>query len=314
MTAVPRREDATYHESKGGQHVPHNPNFIYIGPDKAGSSWLHEVLIRHESIFMPPAKDLYFFDRYYNHGLPWYLDHFDGAGPQHTVIGEVCQDYLFHPEAPARIRESLDDVRFMVTLRDPAERAFSSYLYMLKQGETPGTFLEALETRPELLDHGRYATSLKRFEEMFGDDRVYVGVFDDLVEDQQLFIDRLLAWLQLAPMVLPDDLVDARLPAGRARSMWLSRAARRGSEFVREHNGANLIGHVKRSSFVQRTLYRQLGDDKPTMTATERSAVCSALEREIVALDQRYGLGLAERWGWSVAQHSGELPLDAGTT
>ena len=36
--------------------------------------------------------------------------------------------------------------RMMVTLRDPADRAFSSYLYMLKQGQQPGTFLEALES------------------------------------------------------------------------------------------------------------------------------------------------------------------------
>jgi Sulfotransferase family len=314
MTAVPRRNATAPNEPEGGHHVPHSPNFIYIGPDKAGSSWLHEVLIRHESIYMPPAKDLYFFDRYYGRGLPWYLAHFDGASPQHAVVGEVCQDYLFHPEAPARIRESLDDVRFMVTLRDPAERAFSSYLYMLKQGETPGTFLEALETRPELLDHGRYASNLRRFEEMFGDDSVYVGVFDDLVEDPQLFIDGLLAWLRVAPMALPDDLVEARLPACGARSMLLSRVARRGSEFVREHNGANLIGHVKRSALVQRVLYRRLGDDKPTMTATERRAVFDALESEIVALDERYGLGLADRWGWSVARHVGELSLGPGTT
>ena len=40
--------------------MPRLPNFIYIGPDKAGSSWLHEVLIRHEQVFMPDAKDLYF--------------------------------------------------------------------------------------------------------------------------------------------------------------------------------------------------------------------------------------------------------------
>lgn len=310
---IPSNADTAHHQPEGGQHVPHSPNFIYIGPDKAGSSWLHEVLIRHDSIFMPPAKDLYFFDRYYSRGMPWYLAHFEGAGPQHTVVGEVCQDYLFHPQAPARIRESLDDVRFMVTLRDPAERAFSSYLYMLKQGETPGTFLEALESRPELLDHGRYATNLARFEKMFGDDSVFVAVFDDLVKDPQLFMDRLLDWLHVAPMVLPEDLVEARLPAGKARSVLLSRIARRGSEFVREHNGANLIGHVKRSALVQRALYRQLGDDKPAMTETERAAVCAALECEIVALDDRYGLGLADRWGWSVTQHPAEQPLDAGT-
>jgi hypothetical protein len=295
--------------------LPHSPNFIYIGPDKAGSSWLHEVLIRHENIFMPPAKDLYFFDRYYDRGLPWYLRHFAGAGSQHRVVGEVCQDYLFHPEAPGRIYESLGaDVRFMVTLRDPAERAFSSYLYMLKQGERPGTFLEALESRSELLEHGRYASHLQRFEEAFGEDHIYVAVFDDLGQDPQKFIDELLGWLRVEPMALPEDLIEARLPAGKARSMLLSRVARRASEFVREHNGANLIGHVKRSALVQRVLYRPLGDDKPIMNATERATVRAALAPEIAALDRRYGLGLADRWGWPADEQSAELPLDAGAT
>ena len=63
--------------------MPRLPNFIYIGPDKAGSSWLHEVLIRHEQVFMPDAKDLYFFDRYYDRGVSWYATQFKDAGPGH---------------------------------------------------------------------------------------------------------------------------------------------------------------------------------------------------------------------------------------
>lgn len=280
--------------------MPQLPNFIYIGPDKAGSSWLHEVLIRHEQVFMPDAKDLYFFDRYYERGLTWYAGQFKGAAPAHRIIGEVCQDYLFHPEAATRIHESLgDDVRMMVTLRDPVERAFSSYLYMLKQGEHPGTFLEAVRSRPELLEHGRYATNLQRYFDLFGEDHVFVAVFDDLVADPQLFIDELLAWLQIDPMTLPHDLVDARLPAGKARSAMLARLARRAADFVRERDGANLVGRVKRSALVQRTLYRPLVDDKPVMSAADRAAVLEPLSPEIEWLDQRLGRDLAQRWGWA---------------
>ena len=90
------------------------PNFMHIGPDKAGSSWLHEVLIRHQQIFMPEAKDLYFFDRYYDRGLSWYLGQFSGARPRTSWSARYVRN-LFHPEAPRRIAESLDDVRFMVT-------------------------------------------------------------------------------------------------------------------------------------------------------------------------------------------------------
>jgi hypothetical protein len=283
-----------------GAPVPQLPNFIYIGPDKAGSSWLHEVLIRHEQVFMPDAKDLYFFDRYYDRGLPWYATQFKGAGPEHRVVGEVCQDYLFHPQAAARIKESLGgDVRLMVTMRDPVERAFSSYLYMLKQGENPGTFLEAVRSRPELLEHGRYATNLQRYFDMFGRDNVFVALFDDLVADPQQFIDRLLAWLQVDPMVLSDELLEARLPAGKARSATLARIARRAAGFVREHDGANLVGRVKRSSMVQRALYRPLDSDKPAMTAEERAAVLVPLKPEIDRLDGHLGLNVGKRWGWS---------------
>jgi len=288
------------------------PNFIYIGPDKAGSSWLHEVLLTHPQVFMPEAKDLYFFDRYYDRGLGWYLGQFSGATPEQIVVGEVCQDYLFSEAAPARIHESLGDITMMVTLRDPADRAYSSYLYMLKQGQEPGTFLEALASRPELLDHGRYATGLDRYRAVFGPDAVHVAVFDDLVSDPQAFIDALLLRLGLDPLTLSDEQLAARLPAARARNRALSRMARGAADIVREKlDGANLIGRVKRSRLVQRMLYVPLGDDKPTMTDEERTAVHVALADEIEALDRVYGLDLAQRWSWNQSGSPAGLTRDA---
>lgn len=274
------------------------PNFIYTGPDKAGSSWLHEVLLTHPQVFMPEAKDLYFFDRYYEKGMGWYLRHFEGARPQHTVVGEVCQDYLADPRCPARIEESLGRVRTMVTLRDPAERAYSSYLYMLKHGETPGTFLEALEGRPELIEHGRYGAGLARYEERFGRDAIYVAVFDDLVADPQAFVDGLTAWLGIDDLPLAEDMLQARLSAGKARSLTLARLARWGANVVRTADGANVVGRVKRSPLVQRALYRPLGEDRPQMTEQERTAVHEALADDLALLEHRFGLDLATRWGW----------------
>jgi hypothetical protein len=98
---------------------PRLPNFIYIGPDKAGSSWLHEVLFQHPEVFLTEAKDLYFFDRYFDRGLSWYRNQFRRATPEHRVVGEVCQDYLFEPEAAKRIRDCLGEINLMVTLREP---------------------------------------------------------------------------------------------------------------------------------------------------------------------------------------------------
>ena len=251
---------------------------------------------------MPPAKDLYFFDRYYDRGINWYLKHFAGAGPQHKIVGEVCQDYLFGAEAPQRILSSLGpQVRMMVTLRDPAERAWSSYLYMLKQGETPGSFQQALVSRPELVDHGRYGAHLERFVDVFGRDALFVGVFDDFQADPQAYVDRLHSWLGISPVVLSPAQLEARLPAAAARSVVLARAARWAANVVRDRDGANLVGRVKRSRLVQSVLYRELSDGRRQMSRSDREAVMDALAHDVEGLDRAFGLDLARRWGWTRA-------------
>jgi hypothetical protein len=275
------------------------PNFIYIGPDKAGSSWLHDVLIEHPQVFMTPAKDLYFFDRYFDKGVDWYAAHFEKATGQ-KIVGEVCQDYLFHPAAAQRIEGVLEAPRFMVTLRDPVDRAFSSYLYMLKMGQQPGTFQEALLSRPELVDHGRYGSGLDRFADRFGDDSIYVAVFDDLGADPEKFIADLLQWLDLEPFELTDELLATRLPASKARSAFVARLVRGAADWTREHNGAEIVGRVKRAPVVQRVLYRPLSE-KPQLEPADAAFIRSALDEEMAQVEARFEVDIRRRWGWHSA-------------
>jgi hypothetical protein len=273
------------------------PNFLYVGPDKAGSSWLHEVLLKHPDVYLTPAKDLYFFDRYFDRGLEWYASQFRDARDE-TIVGEVCQDYLFHPEAAARIHATLGPVKVMVSLRDPVERAWSSYLYMRKHGIGPDTFSEALRSRPELIEHGRYALGLDRFLELFPREMVHVALFDDLVADPQAFLDGVTGFLGVERLPLAPADLEARLPAARARSLWLAGAARRSADWVREHDGARLVGRVKRSPMVQRALYRPLDRQAVRPDPADVRAVRSALEPEVDAVERTFGLRLHESWGW----------------
>jgi len=268
---------------------------LYIGPDKAGSTWLHEVLIRHPQIYLTPAKDLYFFDRYYDRGVDWYAQQFSDATDDHAIVGEICQDYLFHDRAADRIAATLGPVSLMVTLRDPADRAFSSYLYMRKQGQPTGTFRQALSDRPELLEHGRYATGLRRFLEHVDPSYVHVAVFDDLVEDPQGFIDATLQWLDVAPFELDAALLAARLPASAARSALLARSVRRAADWAREHDGARVVGAVKRSALTQRLLYRPLAE-RPTLSESDRAYVWEVLGAEIDEVEATFGVRLRARW------------------
>jgi hypothetical protein len=274
------------------------PNFVYIGPDKAGSSWLHEVLIRHPQVFLSPAKDLYFFDRYYDRGLDWYREQFADAADDKPVVGEICQDYLFHPEAPARMHKDLGTVKTMVSLRDPVERAWSSWLYARKHGMFHETFGESLREDPELLDHGRYASGLSRMLEYFPRESIHVALFDDLTADPQSFLDATTDFLEISRLPLSEKEQEARLSAAAARSQWLAHLVRRTSDWVREHDGARLIGVVKRSPLVHKVLYRPIDKSVLRPDPADVAYIREALAPEIDSLERDFGLAVRSRWGW----------------
>lgn len=276
------------------------PNFLHLGPSKTGSTWLHETLSLHPEVYLSEAKDLYYFSRYYERGLSWYRGQFRSAGSEHKVVGEVSPDYLMTPDTPERIRECLGPrVRLMVTLRDPAERAFSSYLYMRKQGQVSTTFREACRTVPHILGEGRYGTLLGRFLPHFGPESIHLGLFDELESDPQRFLDETTEWLGISPQALTPELSRPRLPASDPRWLPLTSSARRAADLVRRHDGARLVGRVKRSSLVQRALYRPLGDDRPMLSPADLSYLRQELDQELSRVEEDFGLPLRSLWGWS---------------
>lgn len=275
------------------------PNFLHLGPGKSGSTWLHEVLSLHPQVYLSEAKDLYYFSRYYSRGIDWYRAQFSAAHAGHAVVGEVCPDYLAAPGCAERVAETLGtDVRLMVTLREPAERAYSSFLYLSKHGLAGPTFRQTVAASPELIDEGRYATQLASFVRVFGADHIHVALFDDLQHDPQAFLDGVTDWLGLTRQHLTADLLESQLPASKARYLPLARVAQRGAEWARQRDGARVVGRIKRSRIVQGALYRPLRGDRPQMSAEDLAWIRSELDGEVTELERQFGLPVRARWNW----------------
>lgn len=272
------------------------PNFLYVGPDKAGSTWLADVLDAHPDVCVAAAKDTYFFTDGYDHGLAWYAGQFRG-GRGARVVAEVCHDYLFSADACRRIARHLPDVRLMLCLRKPSDRAFSAYLHACKHGLYRGSFEQAIRDVDVLVDHGRYATYLRPYLAAFGRDRIYVGVFDALRSDPQRFSDQLFEWLGIEALTLPPRLLRPRLAAAAPRSVRLARWTKAGARRARARGLARLVGVVKRSPGIQRALYRPYAADRPQADEATLRAVDRLLVDEVVAVDELLGLDLADRWG-----------------
>lgn len=138
------------------------PNFFIIGAAKSGTSSLYRYLCQHPQIYMSPLKEPHFFSfeetMIYSQGpgerdlrngvvsnIADYCALFQGAEKQ-IAIGEGSQTYLDSLSAPERIRYQVPEAKIIVMLRNPAERAFSSFKDLRRYGREPhADFLQALK-------------------------------------------------------------------------------------------------------------------------------------------------------------------------
>ncbi len=128
-----------------------NYNFIFvIGAQKSGTTTIHELLRAHSDISLPSIKETHFFsdDKVYHKGLDWYLRQFDQTK---NIFCEVDPSYLFYKQAHSRIKENLNNSKFIVIFRKPLDRAFSHYLMSCYRGYEKLLFIEAIEKENERL-------------------------------------------------------------------------------------------------------------------------------------------------------------------
>ena len=136
------------------------PDFIIIGAQKCGTTTLYTNLVKHPWIKPALEKEVHFFDAAYSKGLNWYRAHFPSTFYKQyvwqvyrrtLVTGEASPYYIFYPHAPRRIFETLPQVKLIVLLRNPVDRAYSHYQHQIQRGRETLSFEAALEAEPERL-------------------------------------------------------------------------------------------------------------------------------------------------------------------
>ena len=274
------------------------PTFAYIGTSKAGSTWLFNALAGHPEVHLASNKGLYYFDQHFDEGRQWYLDHFRGAGDR-PAVGEISHSYLSSPQAPARIAELNPDMRLLVCLREPVDRAFSDYLDLVKNGQFDGPFSAALDQYPRLLDRGRYATHLQRYLDLFPRQQLHVSLFDDLRTDPQAYADEVFAFLGIQRLELPPADLKSRMPAGTPRSTAVATAAKTMSKVAKRTGLRRLRSRVKRSVLVRQALYRPYKDDRPTVDPALAAELRLDFVDEVRRLDAMLGRPVSSTWGYS---------------
>ncbi|MGI8777099.1 MAG: sulfotransferase family protein [Acidimicrobiales bacterium] len=156
------------------------PDFLGIGALKAGTSYLDAMLRGHPEVGLPPAvKEVEFFNRHFDRGSEWYTRQFRGA--EDRVRGEISPQYLFDARAAGRIRDLVPDVRLIVSVRNPVERAYSQYKHWAQETAYRGSFEDFLTDHPGAVARGRYLPQLRPYLDRFSREQILVIVFEELV-------------------------------------------------------------------------------------------------------------------------------------
>lgn len=156
--------------------------FLGLGAQKCASTWLYKVLATHPQVHLPAVKELDFFSYHYDRGFQWYERHFDGSDAA-LCTGEVSPSYFHDPAAPARVRRYRPQMRLLVTLRDPVDRAISNHKHEVRLGHFSGpdlSFEAGLANNPMYVEQGLYGKHLANWLEYFPREQIYVALMEDI--------------------------------------------------------------------------------------------------------------------------------------
>jgi hypothetical protein len=162
-------------------------DFLGIGAQKSGTTWVYENLKRHPEVIFPSGiKEMHFWDLHFDKGLPWYLSQFPDV--RGKVSGEITPAYAIMEEAHIRLLSGLNpELRLFYILRDPRARAWSAALMEMERAgkaykDTSAEWFIDQFYSDASLKRGDYQTCLEHWREVFPGKRLLVLKFSDIRE------------------------------------------------------------------------------------------------------------------------------------
>lgn len=239
------------------------PDFLGIGAQKAGTTWLYENLRQHSQLWLPPVKELHYLDqeptglgkrlfgktavlttarqhlraqlfacargRGRREELLWAARYcllprndawYQSLFPQldGRKAGEICPGYArLDAAAVGEVHWRMPEARIVYLLRDPIERSWSaSAMHFRKEGfgrveDYSEAEIEAHFTRAKTARHDDYLANLDAWSQHYDRAQIFVGFFDDLLEDPRGLLASVLRFLGVdaSDAVIPRDVGQA---------------------------------------------------------------------------------------------------------
>lgn len=199
----------------------HLPNFIIIGSAKAATSSLFHYIAQHPEVSVSKVKETNFFawdpkgmgfpaewDKDQHHEFPAtdlnsYASLFE-CPESCKAIGEASPVYLDSPLAALKIRETLPQVKLIVSVREPVSRIFSDYKMQVRFNLTTESLEAATQPGKQLYELGFAGRGLKRFYDLFPREQILAIRFEDINDDLLGTLHKVWEFIGVDPFYKPE--------------------------------------------------------------------------------------------------------------
>jgi len=198
------------------------PDFIIAGFPKCGTTSLYAYLVQHPSVLSAFSKETYFFQKHSGKGLFWYRAYFPTVitkfiqklRKRKFVTGEATPSYAADSSIHKKIRDMNPNIKLILLLRNPTDKAFSNYNHLVRKGMADN-IEDAIKAdlavkegtrRPSfrnLVSGGIYINHLKKLYKVFPKEQVLVIKSEDLFEDPKAEVNKCFRFLGLDEFDLP---------------------------------------------------------------------------------------------------------------
>ncbi|MBD3208183.1 MAG: hypothetical protein GF370_01885 [Candidatus Nealsonbacteria bacterium] len=276
-----------------------NIDFIGIGAQRCGTSWIYACLYEHPEICMP-FKEIHFFSRKRNwqKGVDWYKSRFQSC-PEDQLKGEFSTSYLYSRETAERIAKNYPHVKLIASLRNPVERAISNYRNDIMGNIIPKgmTFKEAISENKDYINQGFYFRQIQHYLNFFDREEVLILIYEDTKKDPATFIKKIYEFLEVdisfKPSMLKKIIGKSRTP----QFIFIDRAIFHTASFLRRLGLHKLVWVGKKTGIPE--LIRRLNtepEEDPVISGKERKELEASFAGEVEKLSDFLSRDLSEVW------------------
>ena len=206
------------------------PDFLIIGAQKCGTTWLWEMLNQHPDTDLPSKKEHHFFSKThkYRAGFDQYLTIFKNISPS-KVTGEGSTSYLYDrvrknihmeyknvkidhnlPSIPELIAQKMPHIKIIIILRDPVKRAISSYYHFIRaRNYSPmERFGDVIKKHPNrlIIEFGHYPKYIKLWKQYVNKENMRIYILEeDIKKCPEILFKDLFSFLNIDKEYMPEN-------------------------------------------------------------------------------------------------------------